>query len=358
MKSLESIKAPIIVNSLAYISLAIAGVIFLSMFLPWRQTVTGSGEVTVFSPMQRPQTINTQIDARIAKWYVEEGQLVNKGDLILELAEVKSEFLDDRQLERLMGQEEALKQKRAANERLVSSLKDQIKSLNQFQGAAVPSASLGIAQNQDKLNASKQDYRVAEQNYKTASLNYERRRQLYEKGLSSKRDFELAELALIKARSELNAAEAKLSIANRDVSLARLDVTQVTANTTLKIQETEAKLAEALDKLANIDKYIYKLDIDIANFENRIEQRRILSPVDGQIVKLKAYGSGEIIKAGSRLAKIVPETSDRAVELYVSDFFIPLIEVGREVRLQFAGWLPYSSRVGLLCCRRNLRWES
>ncbi len=338
MKSLEQIKAPIIVNSLAYISLTISGIILLSLFLPWRQTVTGSGYVSVFSPMQRPQTINTQIDARIDKWYVEEGHLVNKGDLILELAEVKPEYLDDRQLEKLLGQEEALEQKRTANKKIISSLKQQISSLYQFQNAAVPSANLGIAQNQDKLDASKQDYNAAEQNYKTAKLNYDRREQLFKKGLSSKRDFELAELALIKAESELNAAEAKLSIARRDVSLARLDVTQVSANTSLKIQETEAKLAGALEKLANIDKLIYDLDIKISNFENRMEQRRVIAPVDGQIVKLKAYGSGEILKAGSRLATIVPETSDRAVELYISDFFIPLVEIGRDVRLQFAGW--------------------
>ena len=338
MKSLEQIKAPIIVNSLAYISLTITGLIFLSLFLPWRQTVTGSGKVTVFSPMERPQSINTQIDARIEKWHIEEGQLVKSGDLILELAEVKPEYLDERQLDKLIWQETALEQKREANKKLIASLKEQINSLYKFQDAALPSANLGIAQNQDKLNASQQKFRAAEQNYKTAKLNFDRREQLYEKGLNSKRDFELAELALIKAESELNAAEAKLSIARRDVSLARLDVTQVSANTSLKIQETEAKLAGALEKLANIDKLIYDLDIKISNFENRVEQRRVIAPVDGQIVKLKAYGSGEIIKAGSRLATIVPETSDRAVELYISDFFIPLIDIGREVRLQFAGW--------------------
>lgn len=338
MKSLEQIKAPIIVNSLAYISLTISGIIFLSLFLPWRQTATGSGYVTVFSPMQRPQTINSQIDARIEKWYVEEGNLVNKGDLILELAEVKPEYLDDRQLEKLLGQEAALEMKREANKKLISSLKQQISSLYQFQNAAVPSANLGIAQNQDKLSASKQDFNAAEQNFKTTKLNFDRREQLFEKGLSSKRDLELAELALVKAESELNAAEAKLSIARREVSLARLDLTQVSANTSLKIQETEAKLAGALEKLANIDKLIYGLDIKISNFENRIEQRRVIAPVDGQIVKLKAYGSGEILKAGARLATIVPESSDRAVELYIPDSFIPLVEIGRDVRLQFSGW--------------------
>ena len=312
MKSLEQIKAPIIVNSLAYISLTITGLIFLSLFLPWRQTVTGSGKVTVFSPMERPQSINTQIDARIEKWHIEEGQLVKSGDLILELAEVKPEYLDERQLDKLIWQETALEQKREANKKLIASLKEQINSLYKFQDAALPSANLGIAQNQDKLNASQQKFRAAEQNYKTAKLNFDRREQLYEKGLNS--------------------------IARRDVALARLDVTEVSANTSLKIQETEAKLAGALEKLANIDKLIYDLDIKISNFENRVEQRRVIAPVDGQIVKLKAYGSGEIIKAGSRLATIVPETSDRAVELYISDFFIPLIDIGREVRLQFAGW--------------------
>ena len=338
MRSIEAIQAPIIVRSLAYVSLAFTLAVLLSLFLPWRQTITGEGQVTVFSPMQRPQSINAQIDAKISHWHVVEGQLVKRGDLLLELEEVKQKFLDKDQLQKLKGQKLAYLDKRAATERLISTLERQISSLTRLQNAAVPNAQLQIKQTEDKLKASEQKLKAAEQNFKTAELNYARREQLYDKGLSSKRDFELAELALVKTKSELEAAQAELDIAKRAVSVSEFDSSEVTAQTTLKIQEAEAKLAQSFEKLATINSDIYKIDIDVANFENRVAQRKVYAPVDGQVVRLKAFGQAEIIKAGSQLAIIAPETSDQAVELYISDFFAPLLSVGRKVRLQFAGF--------------------
>jgi membrane fusion protein, adhesin transport system len=338
MRSLEEIKAPIIIKSLAYTIIGLVVVFVIFLFLPWRQTVTGEGKMTIFSPMQRPQIISAQIDAQISLWHVNEGQIVKRGDLLLELDEVNPQYLDQNQLEKLKKQRMALFDKRAATERLVRSLEDQIKSLTVLRRAAVPNAELEIQQSQDRLIGSEQQFEAAKQNYKTAELNFERRKQLYERGLSSQRDFELAELALVKARSEWKAVEAELDIARRKVSIAGFDLSQVSAETSLKIQEAEANLAQSFEKLAKVNSDIYKLDIDIANLESRIDQRKVYAPVDGQVLRLSAFGQAEIIKAGSQLALIVPESSDQAVELFVSDYFAPLISVGRKVRIQFSGF--------------------
>lgn len=294
MKSLETIKTPLIVRSLAYTAIAILILLVIFLFLPWRQTVTGEGQVTVFSPMQRPQTINSQIDARIAKWHVNEGQMVKKGDLLLELEEVNPQYLDKNQLQKLEGQKLALVDKRSATQRLIKSLEEQIYSQSALQAATIQAAG---------------------QNYKTAELNFDRRKQLFEKGLSSTRDYELAKLAIVQAQSELEMAK-----------------------NSLKIQEAEAKLAESFEKLASINSEIFKFDIEIANFESRVDQRKVYAPVDGQVVRLKVLGQAEIIKAGSELAIIAPVTSDQAIELYISDYFAPLISIERDVRLQFSGF--------------------
>jgi multidrug efflux pump subunit AcrA (membrane-fusion protein) len=69
---------------------AFAGVALLFMiFVPWTQSVTGSGAVTAFSPMQRPQTVNAEIDARLASWKVHEGDVVSAGQVLAELAEMR-----------------------------------------------------------------------------------------------------------------------------------------------------------------------------------------------------------------------------------------------------------------------------
>jgi len=337
-KSLEELKTPIVLKSLAYVSCGVAIFFFLSLFLPWRQTVTGEGKVTVFSPMQRPQTIQSQIDARISKWHVNEGDMVKRGDLLLELEELRPEYLDQNQLPSTTSQRIALLEQRNATQRLINSLEQQISSLVKVQNVAVPSAGLSIDQSSDRLKASEQKYRIAEQSLKTAELNFERRKQLFEKGLNSRRDYELAELALVETRSQLQASQAELDISKRGVDMSRLDLGKVSAETSLKIQEAEARLAQSFEKLAEINSKVYKMDIDIANLSSRIEQRRIYAPMDGQVTQLRVLGSAETIKAGTELATIIPDTTDQAIEIFIADYFAPLVSVGRQVRIQLAGW--------------------
>jgi hypothetical protein len=45
-----------------------------------------------------------------------------------------------------------------------------------------------------------------------------------------------------------------------------------------------------------------------------------------------------MLKEGDPLCVIVPDTKDRAVQLWLSGNDTPLIEPGRQVRLQFEGW--------------------
>ena len=75
--------------------LKITGVLFIALlFLPWTQNIRSTGKVTALRPEQRPQTIHSVIPGRIEKWYVQEGQAVKKGDTIIQISEVKSEYLN------------------------------------------------------------------------------------------------------------------------------------------------------------------------------------------------------------------------------------------------------------------------
>ena len=69
-------------------------VLIIILFLPWTQTVTGNGFVTTLTPDQRPQTLQSPIPGRLEEWFVSEGDLVKRGDTILKISEVKSEYFD------------------------------------------------------------------------------------------------------------------------------------------------------------------------------------------------------------------------------------------------------------------------
>ena len=103
----ESIK--LVKNRVRYLTFnkifGIVGIIILIfMFLPWTQNVKGKGNVTTLNPSQRPQAIQSAIPGRVEKWYVGEGDVVKKGDTIVYISEVKSEYFDPDLLDRTQKQ--------------------------------------------------------------------------------------------------------------------------------------------------------------------------------------------------------------------------------------------------------------
>ena len=97
-------------NYYKYFNRFLAGfavVVFIILFLPWTQNITGSGNVTTLTPDQRPQTIQSQIPGRIEKWFVKEGDRVKKGDTIMQISEVKSDYFDPNLVQRTGQQRDA-----------------------------------------------------------------------------------------------------------------------------------------------------------------------------------------------------------------------------------------------------------
>ena len=86
-------------------------VLIFILFVPWTQNINTSGIVTTQFQEQRPQQINSIIPGKIIKWWVKEGDFVQKGDTIVELADTKDDYLDPRLIERTNDQLIAKKQK-------------------------------------------------------------------------------------------------------------------------------------------------------------------------------------------------------------------------------------------------------
>jgi multidrug efflux pump subunit AcrA (membrane-fusion protein) len=73
---------------------------------------------------------------------------------------------------------------------------------------------------------------------------------------------------------------------------------------------------------------------------SRQNQQTILSPSDGVVVQIlkNAIGGSQFVKTGETLALIAPEIDKPAVEFWIQGIDVPLLKVGREVRIQFDGW--------------------
>lgn len=338
----ESLKA--VASSHSYkaiavlLSMSIVSVAIMMAYIPWQQSIAGSGRIIIFSPMERPQNIEAQITARLKKWHVRDGQIVKNGELIAELSDLDPKFLDPEQVNRIKGQKEALTARRQAAQSRYKALSNQLESLKKSQGAAVPSARERAEQAKDRIWAAEQAVEAARQNTVTTKLNLDRIRDLHEKGLRSKRDLELAELEQTRAITDLERAHASLELAKRDQKVALLDQDKVAADTDAALSNIAAAMAAAQETIESTSSEVYKLEIDLQNVSQRRKQQMVYAPSAGRIVRLLKVGAGETVDAGMVLAVIAPETQDLAAELTISDNDAPLVAVGRPVRLQFAGW--------------------
>jgi multidrug efflux pump subunit AcrA (membrane-fusion protein) len=338
-QSLKAVQSSFGYSAIAVLLFVVLGLVCaVLVYVPWQQSISGTGKIIILSPMQRPQNIEAQISGRLKRWFVIDGQNVKEGQLIAELTDIDPKFLDQAQAKKISAQRQALVARRTATQMRKSALEKQLASLKRSQGAAIPSAQERTQQAKDRIYAAEQAVEAAKQNTITTELNLKRVKDLFDKGLRSKRDQELAELDNARALTDLERAEAALEVARRDQKLATLDQDKVAADTEAAISTVYSAIASAQETIESTTSDIYKIDIDLENVNQRVQQRKIYAPCTGRIVRLMCVGASKTVDAGSVLAVIAPETQDLAAELMISDNDAPLVAVGRPVRLQFAGW--------------------
>jgi membrane fusion protein, adhesin transport system len=188
------------------------------------------------------------------------------------------------------------------------------------------------------VRQAEQNVTQARQTVTTAELNLKRLQELFDKGLRSKRDLELADLEIVTARTRMESTQLGLDVARKAVQVAQLEKNRIINDTSAQINSLRAAQASVRESVAKSNSDIQKIAIDIGNVQQRSEQRIIRAPRSGKVVRVFKGGSGETVKSGDVLAVLSPDSQDHAVELYLTDYDAPLVSVGRQVRLNFAGW--------------------
>jgi multidrug resistance efflux pump len=300
-----------------------------ALLAPWTQNIRGRGRVFAYAPEQRQQPIEATISGRVEKWFVQEGTQVKKGDPIVQLTDN-----DESMLDRLGAEREAIALRRTAQLQRVESLSNRIESIRRSQRAEISAAESDIQIAQRGVDAAEQDVGAATAEVETNELNLRRQRGLFDDGLASQREFELAELAARQSRAKLASATAKLAASRNKLAQSRAALRRVIASTEAEIENAEASWRSAETEVASTNAALTRLDVGIS----RQQAQTITAPVDGTILRVVGRLGGEQVSRGKVLAVLVPLTEDRAVELYVDGNDAALIKPGSPVRLQFEGW--------------------
>jgi multidrug efflux pump subunit AcrA (membrane-fusion protein) len=192
--TLRSLDPPTAAVAFAWIiALAIALGAASLVLLPWVQTAPGRGEVVALDPSDRAQAVSALVPGRVERWYVQDGQHVDRDDPIARVVDLDPNLLS-----------------RLAAER---------------------------AQVEAEIAAVRQAQAVAD-------IDVGRTRQLLAEGLAARRDYEQAQIKVADAAAKLAESRAKL---NRiDVQLNRQSAQVVRAPRDGRIQQLNAAAAGGL----------------------------------------------------------------------------------------------------------------
>lgn len=300
------------------------------IFLPWQQTASGTGQVTAYSPLDRPQAIPAPITGRIVDWYGHrEGSRVQKGDVIVEIQDNDPNYLA--RLNRAVEQAEFAVD---AAEATVSEYDLQIDQLAAYRDFTVAAANSVLETTRQKVASLEKALEAANAEQVAAELNFNRKKPLAEMGYESDRTLDLATRDKKAAEADVKRITAELEGARADVEAKKSTMGSLRSDGDAKIAKARAEREDAAGKLASAEKELLSAE----TARGRQQRQFVESPVDGTILRLQAASAGDQVKAGDPLFLVVPDAFRRAVELWVDGNDATLIEPGRKVRLVFEGF--------------------
>jgi len=320
------------------IILGVSLICLLILFLPWTQNISGSGAVTTLKPDQRPQTIQTAIAGRIEKWYVKEGDFVQKGDTILYISEIKEDYLDPNLMENTKNQVDAKKMAQQSYGGKVISLSSQMAAIENEKKLKLQQAKNKIRQAILKVKSDSMDLVAVRTQLKIATTQFNRSITLNKEGLKPLTDVEEKRLKLQEIEAKIITQENKFISSENELINAKVEVNRIAAEYNEKASKAQSEQYTALSNQYDTKAQVNKLENQYTNYKIRNGMYFIKAPQSGYVNRAIQSGIGETIKEGTQIVSIMPSKYDVAVETFVSPNDLPLIHKGEKVRVWFDGW--------------------
>ncbi|UOR05997.1 HlyD family secretion protein [Hymenobacter aerilatus] len=325
-------------RTIGRVMLAVGIIFLIILFLPWRQTIDGTGTLTTLRPQDRPQTVQNQIAGRIEHWAVREGEFVRKGDTILTISEIKDEYFDPNLPERLSEQLAAKRGNVLANTAKIEATDQQLVALRTTLEVQLESARNKVIQARNYVSIDSADLVAVTTFYEIAKSRLARYENGYQNGLFSLTDIETRRLKLQEDLAKVTAQRNKLLNSRQSLANAVIELSNLRAKYGQDLAKTLSDRSSAVSSRASSEGEVASLRNKISNVEVRRGLYIVRAPQTGYVVRTLKAGIGETIKEGESVATLQPESPILAAEIYVRPMDVPLIQKGRQVRLQFDGW--------------------
>jgi len=342
----------------AVLVLLVVGALFVAI-APWQQSVKGTGNVIAFAPSEREQTIEAPIKGRVVRLGdgIYENAFVTKGQLIAEIADIDAEYLFRLEAKlslsrfQVSAAEELLRANRGnleAARTVVSSFESQVAAYQQVKEQVVAAAESSVKAARNRVEAELEQ--LAEQRAALAQVeaDYDRQKKLFEERIASELKFQEAERKLRESQAKVERSNALVRSAENELAAKQSERNAMEQKAQADIEYAFAALRKAIGDVAKAESDVAKAQADVNKAEQdlletqtrfaRQQNQSILAPFDGFVTRIAPNQNTRILKEGDPICVIVPDTADRAVQVWLKGIDAPLVQPGRHVRLQFEGW--------------------
>jgi multidrug efflux pump subunit AcrA (membrane-fusion protein) len=310
----------------------------LILFLPWTQHVKFKGYVTSLEQENRPQQLNSVIPGKIVKWYVKEGSIVKKGDTILQIGEVKEDYLDPQLLQRTRDQI-------LAKQKAIGGYEGKINMANSQYQALFKAKELKLKQIKNKIEQQKANIKIDSANLEVSKAElivYQRQNEagsiMLDKGAISLVDYEKRKVNYQNGLAKFENSENKLKNTKQELRNLILELDNTEQEYNDKLAKVEGDRYGSVSNSATAEYDLAKLENIYTNYDKRRELYFVLSPIDGQVGKVKKAGIGMILKEGEFIADILPIINNKAVEIFIDPLDIPLVKTDQKIQFVFDGF--------------------
>lgn len=327
--SLDLVNTNPLINRIWTITALILFIFMVMLFLPWRQTVQGEGELIAYNPSERVHFISATIDGFIDDFHVSENEHVSKGMKLFTMIDLDKDYAKRvyRMKESLELQHENMIEEISVLEENRESIIAQKKIRSELYDTQYTQAEEQLKSLQIKRKAQLNSYQVEFSNFK-------RIKQLYEENIESKRNYERAENSTINAKTKLDKIDIDIKVQERQLTMIKQEKAQFIKEIENSIRGIENSILTAQARLNVLKREQERQLSDIARYETS----DVYAKKDGVAMRILKNDKNTFIKKGEPVIQFSPDVNERTVLLKISDFNMPLIKEGLSVRIRFHGW--------------------
>ena len=254
------------------------------------------------------------VGGKIIKRFVEESQMVKKGDPLMQLEDVDTKLAIDRLKALVDSQRAAVNQEQAAIE--ITENETNLSELSTWRKIEEVKASLEAAKSARNL----------------ASTEFDRQAQLRKTGGNSQSQLDNARNAFVVAKMQVIQIESQLSTLMIGATPEQVSQFEKTQNATgMSLQSiiiARQKLENRQNQLAQLKAQLAQGEADLKQLQINYQRLTLKAPEDGKVLKLM-FEDGELAPTGA--PAVLLETDRKYIDIYVNEKMVNDYQPGTTV---------------------------